>query len=248
MPYLGLGYPFLLVSVAVETEVHGAVGCEIVLIVCRVRAMAVCAVLLYGFVHEFFPLKSFGLIRVALETYIVARGIQHPGEVRLVGIMTHGAAADRNRAMDKFEREEFLVMTYETEVRSIGPELVLVGRLMRIVAESAVAVLYGFVDRSLCIDLVMAFVTQIGRSFYGSEFMLSFCLVTCAAIADCDRTVHELFLPHGAVALISNARFRCIGSAGIKRYAYKQDKKYNRNRNRRSPHHTLLRYFFCQVR
>ncbi len=131
-------------------------------------------------------------------------------------------------------------MTYKAEVRRIGPELILVSGLMRIMAEGAVAVFYGLVDRFLGIDLVMALVAQVGRSLYRSKFVLSLGLVACAAVADSNGAVDELVLSHCAVALVGDAGLRRAGNVGMRQSANEKNKKKNRDRNRRSPHHILL--------
>jgi len=122
--------------------------------------MAVDAFFLHRLMDEFLSLECLGLVGVTLEAHIISGSTEKLGKVRLVRVMTHGAASYGNRTVYVFAGQDFFVVAEKTEVSPFGTELVFIGGLVRIVAFRAFAVFHRFVDSISCIYFVVTLVTE----------------------------------------------------------------------------------------
>ncbi len=97
-------------------------------------------------------------------------------------------------------------MAEKAETGPFSAEKVFIGRLVGVVAFSAVALFYGLVNCTFSIDFLVALITNITGPLDRREFMFSLARMTIDTIADCCRTVNKFILAHAAVALVCNTR------------------------------------------
>jgi hypothetical protein len=191
--------------VALITEVSGTIHCKVEFEISGMRAVTVDTSVLYRGMDEFFPFEGISLVCVTLETYFVSGAVEHLGVIGLMRVMAHDTAADRNRSMDIFPCRELPVVAHQTKIGPLCAELVLIGRLMRVMALGTVSVLYRLVNSLHGIDLVVAFITFVRYPGDRFEFVFSLVIVTDRAVSDRYGSMDEFVLPHVGMALARDA-------------------------------------------
>ncbi len=162
--------------------------------------------------HMFLCLKGLFLIGMAGITDIVAVSHKEIRVIAFMGLMTDTAAANRDRAMDKFSLGDVLIMAEKTQIRALGPQLKLIRRLVRIVATGALALLDRRMDNLTGEFFVVAIVAEFPNVLDGFEFVGSGRLVAIGALLEGHRAVDKFRLAHIGMAFGSHTGlfFRCF--------------------------------------
>jgi len=207
---------FLLVVMTGEAEVLGTLCGKEKLVIRAVGIVAAHTSLLHRSMGKFLSLELITLVRMTIVADLVPLGLEQLGEIALMHRMTGAAAAGGNGSVHKLPANNGALVTEEAEFGPGSPELVLVGRLVRVVAPGAVAVFYGGMDVLLGSQVFMAFAAELSHIGDLPELMLAFEDMTKCAVAGGDGAVHELLLPHPVMAITCHARRFLVATVSIR--------------------------------
>ncbi len=164
---------------------------------------------------ELAVLEGFCLVGVTGEAEIVALCHEELRNVPLVRVVTGGAVADGNRAMDEFGADHSPVMAKEAELSPRLAELELIRGLVRVVARGAFPRPYRGMDDLAAVEPLVAVEAQLARVGDGLELVVPRGNMAGGATAAGYRSVDEFVFPHSSMAFIRYARFGSCCGLGV---------------------------------
>ena len=108
--------------------------------------------------------------------------------------------------MNIFPSSQRLVVAEETKVATRSTQLVFMGRLVRVMASGASALLDRRMDRLHGGEVLVAFFAQFSDIVEGGKRVLSGLLVTGGAVSNRHRPMHKFVLSHPGMTFLSYAR------------------------------------------